>query len=625
LGSGSFSQCYLAADMSLGWRPVVLKLSSGFAAEAEALARLEHENIVPVLSAIPAEAPERAGLCMPYLGRATLQHVINHLRGAGRTPRRARTLLEAIDAINRTGWTEASPDVPSDAPSAAACVSEEIDLPCPPPDPRLVAGSYVDGVVHVGAQLASALAAAHAKGICHFDIKPSNILMAPGGIPMLFDFNLASNQGRAAGGTPRYMAPEQVRAVLCRDAEAQLGPAADVYSLGVVLYELLTGRHPLGEGPHDAPATPALEALLRRHGHDPIPIGVWNREVDARVARLVHRALAVDPAQRPTAAELAASLRSALSAGARSVRWLQRHRLLAAACALGGLLLLAAAGAVSKSLPGPAERAYQRGVACLREGDAAAAVDALKDCVHKDSRNAVAWFLLARAHERLGNWDLALKAYEEACARADDAWLDACMGTAVLRNNGSPIRAGVRLRDALRKGLRTAGLYNNLGLVCRKRSQLEEAMRWFNLAIERQPSLQPAYFNRAALAYSMALREKTALPAMAVADIEMAIALGPPSVELYTRAAVMHLAAQPKGDPPSPLAVERLGDALRHSKHPKLPYFSFRVVALQPSLPADLVGSAEPWPERVQAAADPLPPLSVEELARKLAQRLAKR
>ncbi len=107
----------------------------------------------------------------------------------------------------------------------------------------------IDECVKLVGPVASALDYAHARGMVHRDVKPANILIAPDGVPILSDFGLARMTGGVAAdatrmtlvgstlGTPEYMAPEQIET-------SDVGPAADVYSLAVILYEMLTGSVP---------------------------------------------------------------------------------------------------------------------------------------------------------------------------------------------------------------------------------------------------------------------------------------------------------------------------------------------------------------------------------------------
>jgi hypothetical protein len=143
-------------------------------------------------------------------------------------------------------------------------------------------------------RVAQGLAAAHARGVIHRDVKSANILLTEQGVPLLSDFGLArrlvpgdaelSREGQVVG-TPGYMAPEQARG----DGDA-IGPAADVYGLGVVLYELLTGRRPF-----IGTTTEVLAAVL--HQSTPPPSSL-SRDLDGELERIVLKALAKPISER---------------------------------------------------------------------------------------------------------------------------------------------------------------------------------------------------------------------------------------------------------------------------------------------------------------------------------------
>ncbi len=122
----------------------------------------------------------------------------------------------------------------------------------------LARSSFVDAVGWVGACLADALSYAHQRGLVHLDIKPSNVLLASDGQPMLLDFHLASEIDRLQknlinrlGGTPGYMSPEQSAAADAirhgKEITQHLDGRSDIYSLGVLLYESLTGEFPAAD------------------------------------------------------------------------------------------------------------------------------------------------------------------------------------------------------------------------------------------------------------------------------------------------------------------------------------------------------------------------------------------
>jgi predicted ATPase len=157
---------------------------------------------------------------------------------------------------------------------------------------------------------ARALAAAHAAGVVHRDIKPANIMVRDDGIVKVLDFGLArrlpagGDRGPAPGGegtdpgtrvgTLLYMSPEQARA-------EPVGPASDIFSLGLVLYELATGHHPFQADSEVG----ILHAIVAQA---PVPPARLNPEVPAPLERLIQQMLAKGPRQRPTAAEVDAAL-----------------------------------------------------------------------------------------------------------------------------------------------------------------------------------------------------------------------------------------------------------------------------------------------------------------------------
>ena len=159
--------------------------------------------------------------------------------------------------------------------------------------------------LRVAIHLCAALVHIHERGFLHLDIKPSNIIIARGGRPVLFDFGIARPSGtwhepRLEGSDP-YMAPEQCR----REA---VGPASDIFGLGATLYEMLSGELPFPPADHRHPFPQTVA--------DPVPLRARRARIAAEFDRLVLRCLMRDPAARPASpAELATLLHPLIQSG----------------------------------------------------------------------------------------------------------------------------------------------------------------------------------------------------------------------------------------------------------------------------------------------------------------------
>jgi hypothetical protein len=171
--------------------------------------------------------------------------------------------------------------------------------------------------------LARAMQAAHDKGVIHRDLKPANVLLAEDGTPKVTDFGLAKKldeAGRTASGavmgTPSYMAPEQAGG-----RSKELGPACDVYALGALLYECLTGRPPFQAPTH-------LDTLLQVVSDDPVRVRALQPKVPRDLETICLKCLRKEPGKRyGSASALAEDLRRFLAdepIRARRVSWLER-------------------------------------------------------------------------------------------------------------------------------------------------------------------------------------------------------------------------------------------------------------------------------------------------------------
>jgi serine/threonine protein kinase/lipoprotein NlpI len=257
LGRGGMGVVYRACDRRLG-RPLALKMiQSGilaapthlrrFETEARAVARLDHINIIKIYEIGEADKDANGTAGLPYCALELLEGGSLAERLAG-TPQPGRSSAELL------------------------------------------------------LTLARAIEAAHRAGIVHRDLKPSNVLFTQDGTPKITDFGLArffeeESQQTVSGellGTPSYMAPEQARG-----NAREVGPAADVYALGALLYEMLTGRPPF-KGPT------RLDTLRQVHEEEPVLPSRLVSRVPRDLETICLKCLAKAPSGRYTSAALLA-------------------------------------------------------------------------------------------------------------------------------------------------------------------------------------------------------------------------------------------------------------------------------------------------------------------------------
>jgi tetratricopeptide (TPR) repeat protein/tRNA A-37 threonylcarbamoyl transferase component Bud32 len=320
LGRGGMGVVYKARQLRLN-RLVALKMVlagahaggqqlARFHAEAEAVAQLQHPNIVQIF-----EVGEHEGL--PFFS------------------------LEFVDGGSLAQKLGGKPRPPREAA----------------------------GVVEL---LALAMAEAHQHGIIHRDLKPANVLLTADGLPKLTDFGLAKRlegdseltKSGTIMGSPSYMSPEQARG-----EQDRIGPLSDLYGLGAILYELLTGRPPFV-------GTSMLETLYQVRHEEPVPPSRFQPKVPRDLETICLKCLQKEPANRYVGCEaLAEDLHRFLigepirarpvGRGERLWRWCRRNPRTAALSGAIGVLLCAVA--VSLTVIGVRVSGEQRAVAETRK------------------------------------------------------------------------------------------------------------------------------------------------------------------------------------------------------------------------------------------------------------------
>jgi serine/threonine protein kinase/Flp pilus assembly protein TadD len=337
IGRGGMGVVYEAGQISLKRRVALKVLPPGlgltdqavqrFEREAQAAAKLHHTNIVPVYATGQDQGCHY--YAMELIEGQSLSQVLHDLRGEKPNPLMEATVTLAAPAS-------------SDAPAAESTTTAESTSYS---DTDTGGRQWFDTVAKLLADVGDALNYAHEQGVIHRDVKPANLLLSGDGRLCLGDFGLArvaQEPGMTVSGsflgTPAYMSPEQVAA-----GRVKLDHRTDVYSLGAVLYEMLTLQRPfLGDSREQV-----LTGILSK---DPRPPRRVNPRVPMDLDTICLKAMEKDPDRRyATAGEMSADLKQFLQRGLiaarragplrRTGKFLRRHPL--AAVTVAALVVVA--------------------------------------------------------------------------------------------------------------------------------------------------------------------------------------------------------------------------------------------------------------------------------------------
>lgn len=520
LGRGSFGRVYLCSQRGLGDRHVVVKFSRGSAYEAETMGKLTHANIMPVHSIQYDEDLGLGAICMPFCGRSTLCDVIDLASARG-----GSTSDAAIVVAAGQRWIEPTDRFDEEINSAATQRHE----------------SYVERVIRIGIQLADAMSHAHARGVVHGDLKPSNVLITPTGRPLILDFDLASDQSALPlinGGTLPYMAPEQIRRFLGNEADDDaIGVASDVFALGVVLHELLSSKLPFGNDLAGLKLRDAGQTQLQRQSEGAPPIRTDRRRVDRVVASIVESCLSFSPEQRPAdMANIAARLRRCMSWRSRAIRWSTTHRVLASAYAMvvvasliGGITFLALREPLSV-------RSYKAAVSEFRRENYEEATRLATRTLVESPQDVDALYLRAMAFLKQEKFRDAREDFS-AGERIDVPGRHLAGRAYSLTRMALYSKAILKYRETIDQGFGFVAAHNNLGVCYLHQGEVESARQHFDAAARLDGNRYEVYLNRAILEFNAASQSQDYLPQYGADDVRKVVSLAPPNSHIFLLAA----------------------------------------------------------------------------------------
>jgi Tfp pilus assembly protein PilF len=388
---------------------------------------------------------------------------------------------------------------------------------------------------------------------------------------MLLDFNLSLDErveNGKIGGTLPYMSPEQIWSAVLGHASLHetVDHRCDLFSLGVVLYELLTGRMPFGPVPVHLPSEQMAEHLLQQQRAGPLPLMNRTAGIDPALAAVIEGCLAYDAAKRsPSAEQLAVALRRQLSPARRSRRWIAKHPLATRASATAAALLLAVGvGYVAMRPPYP-QRLLAKAQAQLRQGSHAEAVGSFNDCLQLDPHWNEARMGRALALQRQGEF---LQAEAEYCRLKipPQPGRIAALRAYCLASAGRYDEALRASEEARRHNYTTAALLANMGYCYNRLGNITQASEILDECLQIKPAMPSALYQRAFVRLQQALAHQDYSADEGLLDIDRFLQQYPDCAEAH-QLAVQLLATALEDHPQRiELLLKHLRFAVRHGK-----------------------------------------------------------
>lgn len=480
IGAGAVAKVFLARELEVGGRLVVIKVSQFGRGEARLMGRISHPLVVPIHSVRADPLSGMTCICMPFLGTATLVDLLDEAFVLGGSPATA-ALVESV----ARGYLPAGLDASAWGPV----------------DPFFRGATYEEGIVHLGRQIAAALAKAHQAGITHRDIKPSNVLLSRDGRPMLLDFNLSTQERLPAeriGGTLAYMAPERIEFLAESRAEAETAsdPRSDLYSVGAMLFELLTGRLPSRPAPADGTTQPTLDEWLECRRAPAPAARALNPRVEPAMDAILQRLLDPKPDDRfESAAELSSALAALLTPKARLARHLRRRRRALITAGIGLSAVAAAAGGYWLTLPPLRERLFESGLAAYDRGQCAQAKDLLTRSIEAGNDSIEVYFARGQTHRQLKDAAGQDADFSNVGSRGEE--VGRIFAAYAAREAGDSRKASSLFDVARQSGWNTVLVTNGLGISYGELNSFEMAIKEFDRIHRADSENELARYNRA--------------------------------------------------------------------------------------------------------------------------------